>query len=210
MSKPQDSASSAPRLGLSRRTWLLAAAAFGIGLLLFLLVWLDKRNDNEFFRTVGDSQSVSGQVFEPLPVPLPADTDDAGASGMRPADEQTARSPHIDERAPPAPSVATAPPAPAAPAPALAPSDSPVPISTPAPAYPPAALRRGETGTVLVRVEVAADGTPYAVDIARSSRSRALDRAALEAVRSWRFRPAQRDGQAVPGVVQVPIDFKTE
>ena len=40
------------------------------------------------------------------------------------------------------------------------------------------------------------------------SGSRDLDRAAVNAVRQWRFQPAQRDGQAVAGAVTVPIDFK--
>ena len=31
---------------------------------------------------------------------------------------------------------------------------------------------------------------------------------AVTAVRQWRFQPAQRDGQPVPGAVTVPIDFK--
>ncbi len=39
----------APFWRLSLRTWLLIAAAFGIGLLLFLLLWSGKR-DNGFFR----------------------------------------------------------------------------------------------------------------------------------------------------------------
>jgi protein TonB len=84
---------------------------------------------------------------------------------------------------------------------------TPVPIDSPAPRYPPAALRRGESGTVVLRVHVGADGVPHAVDVVDSSRSRLLDRAAAEAVKRWRFRPAQRDGQAVSGQVQVPIAF---
>lgn len=211
MPDPQDSPPHAARFALSRRAWLIAATAFGIGLLLFLLLWLDQRNNNQFFRTGDAPQGVSGQVFEPLPAPLPAGEDDAGASGMRPVDAGTARAPRIDANAPPPPAAPTAPLAPAAPLPPpLASGDAPVAISTPAPEYPPEAVRRGESGTVLVRVEVSADGLPYSVQVARSSRSRALDRAALETVRRWRFRPGQRDGRAVPGVVQVPIDFKTE
>lgn len=92
----------------------------------------------------------------------------------------------------------------------LAPGDVPVPIpgQTPAPEYPPVAMRSGDQGTVLVRVEVGADGVPTSVEVAQRSGSRDLDRAAVNAVRQWRFQPAQRDGQAVTGVVTVPIDFK--
>jgi len=49
---------------------------------------------------------------------------------------------------------------------------------------------------------------PINVTVAASSQSRDLDRAALDAVRRWRFRPAQRDGQPVAGTVVVPIEFK--
>ena len=61
---------------------------------------------------------------------------------------------------------------------------------------------------MLVRVEVGADGVPTSVEVAQRSGSRDLDRAAVNAVRQWRFQPAQRDGQAVAGAVTVPIDFK--
>jgi len=57
-------------------------------------------------------------------------------------------------------------------------------------------------------VEVGLDGEPTSVSIASSSQSRDLDRAAMDAVRKWRFRPAQRDGQAVAGTIIVPVEFK--
>ncbi|KAF1722395.1 energy transducer TonB [Pseudoxanthomonas wuyuanensis] len=76
------------------------------------------------------------------------------------------------------------------------------------PKYPPAALRSGIGGTVLVRAEIDASGKPVEVKVARRSGNRDLDRAALNAVRSWRFEPAMRDGRATTSVVQVPVDFK--
>ena len=66
------------------------------------------------------------------------------------------------------------------------------------------------SGTVLLRVHVSAEGLPVAIDLVRSSRSRSLDRAATEAVKRWRFRPAQRNGEPVSGVVQVPISFAVD
>jgi protein TonB len=80
-------------------------------------------------------------------------------------------------------------------------------LSSPAPRYPRDAQRRGETGTVLLRVHVGPDGRPYSVDLVQGSGSRVLDRAASDAVRRWRFRPAVRGGQAVAGEVQVPVTF---
>ena len=78
------------------------------------------------------------------------------------------------------------------------------------PAYPAAALRSREEGTVLLRVEVDARGLPVSVDIERSSRSRELDRAARDAVGQWTFRPAIENGQPVASTVTVPVDFRVE
>lgn len=74
------------------------------------------------------------------------------------------------------------------------------------PVYPPDALAAGKTGRVLVRAEVAADGRVLEVRIHRSSGVASLDRAALAAVRSWRFSSAA-DPAARPRPVNVPIDF---
>jgi len=103
---------------------------------------------------------------------------------------------------------APAPAAPAAPA-AMAPSDRPQPIAdqSPPPSYPPAALRRGDSGTVVVRVDVDATGYPSGVTLIQRSGSRDLDRAASDAVRRWRFQPAQSNGVPVPGSLEVPFDF---
>ena len=49
------------------------------------------------------------------------------------------------------------------------------------------------------------------VELGLRSGSRDLDRAALQAVSRWRFQPARdADGNAVPGRLSVPIDFKLE
>ena len=94
----------------------------------------------------------------------------------------------------------------------LAPGNQPVPVkgATPAPTYPSGALRRGESGTVVVRVEVDIAGMPAGVALVQRSGSRDLDRAAMEAVRKWRFLPAQRDGRAVPGSLVIPVDFRAD
>ncbi|PSD11174.1 energy transducer TonB, partial [Stenotrophomonas maltophilia] len=91
-------------------------------------------------------------------------------------------------------------------------NSQPMPIAgqSPPPAYPAAALRAGETGSVVVRVDVDATGYPNNVTVIQRSGSRELDRAATDAVRRWRFTPAQSNGQAVPGSIEVPFDFKTQ
>ena len=80
--------------------------------------------------------------------------------------------------------------------------------SAPPPAYPIAALRDHQQGTVLLRVRVEPDGKASSVVIERSSGSRALDNAARQQVlRHWRFVPAQVDGQTVAADGLVPVSF---
>lgn len=81
-------------------------------------------------------------------------------------------------------------------------------LSNPEPSYPSASLELGESGTVLLRVAVSAEGQPTSVEVARSSGFGRLDRAALSAVKRWRFTPARRGSEAVAGVVLVPINFQ--
>lgn len=74
--------------------------------------------------------------------------------------------------------------------------------------YPQQSLVKREQGTVLLRVLVSVDGAPEQVEIQRSSGSRHLDRAAVDAVKRWRFRPGSRNGVAFADWVVVPIDFR--
>lgn len=78
----------------------------------------------------------------------------------------------------------------------------------PMPKYPPVALRRNESGTVLLRVSIGSNGTPTDINIAQRSGSRDLDRAAMSAVRKWQFRPATRNGLPVASTVEVPVEFR--
>ena len=190
--------------------WL--GIAFAIGLLLFLLLWLDQRNDTDFFK--GGPASDSGEPAN-LPAPLPPDLagSDDNASGLQlprndgvsalppmPAPEQPRI---IDEPAPP-PMQAPPPPAPVA---STGPTRDPVPVSRPAPNYPREAQRINAGGTVLVRATVGPDGGVERLELARASGNRHLDRAAMEAVRRWRFQPALRSGQPARAEVLVPVEF---
>jgi len=77
----------------------------------------------------------------------------------------------------------------------------------PAPEYPYVARLRGESGRVILRVEVSASGEAGQVLIERSSGYDILDRAAFETVKRWRFLPARRNGMPVTASVRVPIRF---
>ncbi len=190
---------------LSLRTWLLIGAAFAAGLLLFLLLWSGKRQ-HDFFRAAPIASPGGSEEYEPLPAPLPADQGGSRPAPAAAADTAPSETPRIVERAPTPPPSAPAPP----PVPrtgAMASGPSPVPIEMPTPRYPAQAARRGLGGIVRVRADVGADGVPTAVAVVEGSGTRELDRAALDAVRRWRFRPGQVDGQPVPGSVVVPIEF---
>lgn len=189
----------------SRRALLWVLGAFVLGLVLFLLVWRSSSN-NDFYRAGPAAPTAANPQYAPLPAPV------AGGSGEvsdvpapAPAQRGDEEQPRLVETAPPPPPAAPAPP-PRPVAPVA--TSQPQPVSSPAPKYPPQALRNGDRGTVMVSAEIGVDGTPSEVGVARSSGSRLLDRAAVDAVRHWRFRPAMADGRPVAGRVQVPISFQ--
>lgn len=193
----------------SRRALLWVLLAFVAGLLLFALVLSRGRDD--FYRAGPAPPTAAGPDYAPLPTPLPAGSKDAsGVQQPSSADRGDDERPQLVETrpAPPPPPAAPAPPRPAAPA-STAASSQPQPIAgqTPAPRYPMQALRRGERGTVTVRAQIGPDGVPTSVSVAQGSGSRLLDRAAVDAVRRWRFHPAQANGQPTVGSVMVPISF---
>ncbi len=78
------------------------------------------------------------------------------------------------------------------------------------PSYPPTAREDGLEGTVGLTVELDERGHVLAVRWARRTGHMVLDQAARDAVKSWRFTPALRDGQAVPGEVTVAIHFRLD
>lgn len=80
-------------------------------------------------------------------------------------------------------------------------------LSNPKPLYPNVSRRLGEQGTVMLRVFVTIAGEPAQIQLKSSSGFPRLDRAALNAVRSWKFSPATRGDRAVDAWVLVPIRF---
>lgn len=186
------------------------AIAFAAGLLLFLLVWLKSRHHYDFYKADGTDASAS--QTSTLPAPLPPDlasgdgNPGSNASGLSLPKDGTVAAPPPPAR-PPAPHPPTAPPPATAP-PATTPViNDAVAQRSPAPRYPQAALRRGVGGTVKVLANVAPDGSVAKVEVAEGSGNRDLDRAALDAVRRWQFKPATRNGQPVASEVRVPIVF---
>jgi protein TonB len=83
-------------------------------------------------------------------------------------------------------------------------------LDNPAPAYPPLSRRLKEQGRVLLRVLVSTAGSAQDVEVRSSSGSERLDRAAIEAVRRWRFSPARRGAETIAAWVLVPIVFQLD
>ena len=83
-------------------------------------------------------------------------------------------------------------------------------LDPPAPVYPAASKRLGESGRVLLRVEIGIDGRARQVQVSRSSGSSRLDDAALAAVRAARFKPYTENGTPLVVWSTVPIIFELE
>ena len=83
-------------------------------------------------------------------------------------------------------------------------------LSADPPRYPVQSRRLRETGTVVLMVVVGVDGRVSAISVATSSGSDRLDRAALNAVRRWRWSPTIIDGRPSPvqGLVRIPFELK--
>lgn len=81
-------------------------------------------------------------------------------------------------------------------------------LHCPQPSYPPLLRQRRVQGMVGVRISVAADGTPSAVEITIPSGNATLDRHARSWIlQHWRFAPAQRNGHPLAALVDTRINF---
>ena len=74
-----------------------------------------------------------------------------------------------------------------------------------APVYPAYAQQARKEGVVILETVIDANGGVESVRVLRSVPL--LDQAAVEAVRQWRFTPAMLNGQAVPVVMTVTVNF---
>ena len=110
----------------------------------------------------------------------------------------------------PAPTAAQASTDTAAPAAIVMPSSSAAYLNNPRPSYPSISRRMGEQGKVMLRVFVNAQGQPEQIQIQQSSGFDRLDKAAVDAVRRWKFTPGSRNGVAEAMWNIVPINFVLE
>ena len=78
----------------------------------------------------------------------------------------------------------------------------------PHPAYPEPARQRGQEGKTLLLVDVDIQGNPAEIRILESSGHPLLDKAAIAAVRRWKFIPARRGDVFIPGQAILPVEFR--
>lgn len=83
-------------------------------------------------------------------------------------------------------------------------------LSKVAPSYPKAARQAGIEGTVVLRVQILANGRTGSISISQSSGDESLDYAAIAAVEKWRFIPAKdaNSHQAVACYTTLPVSFR--
>jgi protein TonB len=74
-----------------------------------------------------------------------------------------------------------------------------------APVYPQAAMAARLEGIVILETTIDAQGVVQDVTVLRSVPM--LDRAAIEAVRQWRYQPTRLNGQAIPIIMTVTVTF---
>jgi TonB family protein len=84
---------------------------------------------------------------------------------------------------------------------------APRPLYAPDPEYSEEARKAKFQGTVILWMVVGLDGRPRDVRVARSV-GMGLDERALEAIRTWRFEPARKNGQPVAVQINVEVNFR--
>ncbi|MBA3612272.1 MAG: energy transducer TonB [Nitrospirales bacterium] len=80
-------------------------------------------------------------------------------------------------------------------------------VASSKPLYPRVARESGWEGTVIVRTLITADGAPSQVEIRKSCGHEALDLAAQEAIKNWKFEPAKDGNIPIAKWVDIPIKF---
>ena len=84
---------------------------------------------------------------------------------------------------------------------------APKAIFTPDPEYSEEARKAKYQGVVVLWLVIGADGHPQQIRVARPL-GMGLDEKAIEAVRTWRFDPARKDGQPVAVQMNVEVSFR--
>lgn len=86
--------------------------------------------------------------------------------------------------------------------------DEVIALSKTTPEYPRKAARSGEEGWVKIEFTITAQGEVTDPKVVASKPRRIFDRAALKAIRKWRFKPRTVNGKAVPRRAVQVIEFR--
>jgi TonB family protein len=86
----------------------------------------------------------------------------------------------------------------------------PTPVSKPPPVYPGSLLGKGVGGKVTITCTVDASGRVTAARVKQSSGHAELDRAAIDAVNRWKFKPGTKAGKPATSTCVVPFSFEVK
>jgi protein TonB len=86
----------------------------------------------------------------------------------------------------------------------------PTPVSKMQPNYPSSLLSKGIGGKVLITCVVDETGKVVSTSIKKSSGNADLDKAAVNAVLKWKFKPAQKAGRNIRATCVVPFNFEVK
>ncbi len=86
----------------------------------------------------------------------------------------------------------------------------PTPVNRIPPQYPSEHLKKGIGGNVVVSCVIDAKGRLISAKVKSSSGQAALDKAALEAVKRWKFKPAMREGKPFQATCNIPFNFQVK
>lgn len=193
-------------------TAIVAIVALHVGGLALLavmdVVHLTKPKPEPLVVSLLVEQPAPPPAQEPQPKPVPAARVQPVVIAPPPIVSIAAPAPPVVATAPtpPQPRMVVVSAAPAAPAGPVSVSDlSTKLIEGKPPRYPLESRRKHEQGTVVLDILLNTDGTVASLSIARSSGFDRLDKAALDAVRKWRWSPTIRGGEAV--AVRGTFDF---
>ena len=81
-------------------------------------------------------------------------------------------------------------------------------LFSPNPIYPYAAKRAKKEGTVTVRLVIDPEGRVLKAELMPGPENDTFGKATLQAVKRWRFKPAEKNGRRVMCWVEVPVEFK--
>jgi protein TonB len=77
------------------------------------------------------------------------------------------------------------------------------------PQYTEEARKAKISGTVTLTMTIGVDGMAHDISVVRSLDS-GLDLKAVEAVQQWHFNPGKKDGEAVPVLATIEINFRLQ